>query len=42
MEQLYHVPEQLCWLLLGGLSTAREMRYLNMSRILELAQQGDT
>lgn len=40
MEQLYHVPEQLCWLWLGGLSTAREMRYLNMSRILELAQQG--
>lgn len=42
MEQLYHVPEQLCWLLLGGLSTTREMRYLNMSRILELAQQGET
>lgn len=40
VEQLYHVPEQLCWLWLGGLSTAREMRYLNMSRILELAQQG--
>lgn len=40
MEQLCHVPEQLCWLCLGGLSTVREMRYLNMSRILELAQQG--
>lgn len=40
MEQLCHVPEQLCWLWLGGLSTVREMRYLNMSRILELAQQG--
>lgn len=42
MKQLCHVPEQLCWLWLGGLSTAREMRYLNMSRILELAQQGKT
>lgn len=40
MEQLYHVPEQLCQLWLGGLSTVREMRYL--SRILELAQQGKT
>lgn len=39
MEQLYHIPEQL-WL--GGLSTTREMRYLNMSRIFELAQQGET